>query len=338
MKSLTVVIAQEHMPLYRDAIKGLDLPAPVFGGKERNESVCSGLKSLSYIKDEETILIHDAARPFVEPAHIVRVAEAANISGAACLACPVADTLRREDGAYIERGGLWALQTPQGFRAGLLRRAHELAKPDKTVTDDTALVAALGHDIQMVPGSHRNIKITSPEDRILAEQLMDIHTETRIGTGFDVHAFSKDKRGSVRLCGIDIAHECGLEGHSDADVALHAITDALLGALALGDIGQHFPPSDIQWKDAASDKFLSHAAGLVRAQGGRIVNLDMTLICEAPKIGPHRRAMQEQVATICGIEPDRVSIKATTTEQLGFTGRREGIAAQACASVEVPRV
>jgi 2-C-methyl-D-erythritol 4-phosphate cytidylyltransferase/2-C-methyl-D-erythritol 2,4-cyclodiphosphate synthase len=219
----------------------------------------------------------------------------------------------------------------------LISRAHEQARNKESFTDDTGLAAALGHDVKMVPGSRANIKITTQEDWTLAERMAEQRMETRIGTGFDVHAFAKDKKGIVRLCGIDIPHDHGLEGHSDADVGLHALTDALLGALALGDIGQHFPPGNAEWKNASSDRFLKHAVDLVTEQGGRIVNLDLTLICETPKIGPHRVAMQERIAAICGVDAKRVSMKATTTEKLGFTGRKEGIAAQATASVEVPR-
>ncbi len=263
---------------------------------------------------------------------IARVAGSARKNGAACLAHPVADTLRRTDGVYVDRKNLWALQTPQGFTYDLIRRAHEMGGE---ATDDTSLVAALGHNIEMVLGSARNIKITTPEDWTMALD-MTRQKEIRTGTGFDVHAFAQDKRGKITLCGIEIPHDQGLEGHSDADAGLHALTDALLGALALGDIGQHFPPSDTQWKNASSDRFLKHAVDLVLARGGRIVNLDLTLICESPKIGPHRDAMRNRLAEICGIDPARVSVKATTTERLGFTGRREGIAAQASASIELP--
>jgi 2-C-methyl-D-erythritol 4-phosphate cytidylyltransferase/2-C-methyl-D-erythritol 2,4-cyclodiphosphate synthase len=336
LRSLTVVIAPEHAALYERAVGGLDLPEPVHGGAERNESVYRGLQALSHIRNDDIVLVHDAARPFIEPRHIMQVAAGAARHYAATLAAPVSDTLRRADGAYVDRKGLWSVQTPQGFHYGILRRAHEAA-PAMAVTDDTGLVAALGHDVKMVEGSRRNMKITTADDMMLAEQMMNIPMETRTGTGYDVHAFGKTKTGTVRLCGLDIPHDFPLDGHSDADVGLHALTDALLGALALGDIGLHFPPSDPQWKGAASDRFLQHAVKLVQDKGARIVHLDLTLICEAPKIGPHREAMQTKIAEICGLSPGRVSVKATTTEQLGFTGRREGIAAQAAATIEVPR-
>jgi 2-C-methyl-D-erythritol 4-phosphate cytidylyltransferase/2-C-methyl-D-erythritol 2,4-cyclodiphosphate synthase len=307
----------------------------VLGGVERNESVYNGLKALSDLAPDDIVLIHDAARPFIMPAEIMRVASAARQTGAATLAVPVTETLRRDDGTYIDRSGVWAVQTPQAFRYGLLMKAHEAGKGAR-VTDDTGLVAALGHPVEMVLGDRANIKITTPEDWAFAERMLKRPMQTRIGTGFDVHAFASDKPGTIRLCGIDISHAQGLEGHSDADVGLHALTDALLGAMALGDIGQHFPPSDMQWKNAESDRFLKHAVDLVRSKQGRIINLDLTLICETPKIGPHREAMQSRIAEICGLEASRVSVKATTTEKLGFTGRREGIAAQAAASIEVP--
>ncbi len=334
LQSLTVVISPGHGAMYDEAVKGLPLNPPVQGGPDRSISVFNGLNTIGSVTNDSIVLVHDAARPFVTSRDIARVACEAHESGAASLASLVTDTLRRGDNSYVERDNLWALQTPQGFRYGLLLQAHKRA--GGSVTDDTGLVAALGHAVTMVPGSRRNIKITAPEDWDFAESIMGRQTETRTGTGFDVHAFSRDKPGTIRLCGIDIPHEHGLEGHSDADVGLHALTDALLGAMALGDIGQHFPPSDIQWKNASSDRFLKHAVDLVAARGGRIVNLDLTLVCEAPKIGPHRGAMQAKIATICGIEPARISVKATTTEKLGFTGRREGIAGQAAASVELP--
>ena len=289
------------------------------------------------MNDEAILLIHDAARPFIDPVDILKVVHAVHENGAASLACAVTDTLRRQNGESVDRSGLWALQTPQGFHYGLICRAHAQAQGKDSFTDDTGLVAALGHDVKMIPGNRANIKITTPEDWALAERLAEQRMETRIGTGFDVHAFAPDKPGTIRLCGLDIPHDHGLEGHSDADVGLHALTDALLGALALGDIGQHFPSSDPQWKGAASDRFLKHAVDLVIQKGGRIVSLDLTLICEAPKVGPYREAMQQSIAAICNIDSSRVSVKATTTQKLGFTGRREGIAAQASASVEVSR-
>ncbi len=337
LQSLVVVISPDHKDLYNEAVKGMNLPQPVMGGAERIHSVANGLKHFAQLKDNDILLIHDAARPFIDTQTILKTVQAVHETGAACVATRVSDTLRRDDGNYVERDGLWALQTPQGFRFSVIRDAHADAKPENRYSDDTKLVAESGHAVTMVEGSRRNFKITTPEDWALAEQLTGSTMETRTGTGFDVHAFDPQKKGIVRLCGIDIAHDHGLEGHSDADLGLHALTDALLGAVAEGDIGKHFPSSDMQWRNADSSVFLKHAVGIVRNKGGRIVNMDLTLICEAPKVGPHVDAMRENVAKICGIETARVSIKGTTAQKLGFTGRREGIAAQAIATVEAPR-
>jgi len=335
LKDIRVVIDPFHKELYEHSVSGLNLPPPVPGGETRNVSVFKGLISFSQAKKEELILIHDAARPFVTVDEIMAVTQALKSSQAATLATPVSDTLRRDDGEYVDRNGLWAVQTPQGFHFGLIRKAHEMGK-SRNATDDTALVAAMGEDIKFVEGSRRNFKITTPQDWELARQLSEgTLTIPRTGFGFDVHAFDKSKKGPVRLCGVDVPHERALEGHSDADVGLHALTDALLGAMAAGDIGQHFPPSDPKWKGADSMKFLSHAVDLVEERGAWIVNVDLTIICEAPKIGPYRAAMQKRVADICGLMPEQVGIKATTTEGLGFTGRGEGIAAQAVATVLV---
>lgn len=337
LQSLIIVISPDHLDLYKDAVQGLNLPQPVMGGTERIHSVANGLQHFAQLKDNDIILIHDAARPFIDTQTILKTVQAVYETGAACVATRVSDTLKRDDGSYVERDDLWALQTPQGFHFSVIRDAHAQAKPENHYSDDTKLVAESGHAVMMVEGSRRNFKITTPEDWALAEQLMGSMMETRTGTGFDVHAFDPQKKGTIRLCGIDMAHEHGLEGHSDADLGLHALTDALLGAVAEGDIGKHFPSSDMQWRNADSAVFLKHAVGIVNNKGGRIVNMDLTLICEAPKIGLHVDVMRENVAKICGIDVHRVSIKGTTAQKLGFTGRREGIAAQAVATVEVPR-
>jgi 2-C-methyl-D-erythritol 4-phosphate cytidylyltransferase / 2-C-methyl-D-erythritol 2,4-cyclodiphosphate synthase len=337
LQEIRVVIDAAHEALYRESIAGLTLPAPIIGGETRNISVSNGLKSLSGAKKDDFILIHDAARPFIRRQEILAVAGALKAVRAATLAVPVSDTLRRDDGEYVDRGGLWAIQTPQGFHYGLIREAHEQAK-SKNATDDTALVAALGEDVKFVEGSRRNFKITTPADWDMAQQMMESGILIpRTGFGFDVHAFDAHREGPVRLCGIDVPHGHALAGHSDADVGLHALTDALLGAIASGDIGQHFPPSDPQWRGADSALFLKHAVALIAERGGKIANVDITIICEAPKIGPHREAMQKRVAEICGLSPNQVGIKATTTEGLGFTGRGEGIAAQAVATVLMER-
>lgn len=331
LAGLRVVIDPAHMPLYDAAAEGLGLPPPVLGGNTRSSSVFNGIKLFSDLQDEDFLLIHDAARPFVTQAGILSVVRALTESPAATLAVPVADTMRRGSGGLVgeamDRTDAFALQTPQGFHYGVIRRAHESSKgPD--ATDDTALVSALGVPVKLVAGSRRNFKITTPEDMEIAERMMN--PETRTGTGFDVHAFTEGS--SVRLCGVDIPFERALAGHSDADAGLHALTDALLGTIAAGDIGSHFPPSDPRWKGADSAIFLREAARLVAQRWGRIVHLDLTIVCEAPKIGPHREAMRARISDILEISMDQVSVKATTTEGLGFTGRGEGIAVQAVAS------
>lgn len=339
LQSLRVIIDSTAEELYRESVQGLNLPPPAFGGKNRKQSVFNGINGFFNLRNEERLLIHDAARPFVSKEEILSVIKVLEGSPAVSLAVPVSDTLRRQDGPYVDRNGLWALQTPQGFYYGVIRQAHEKATPNAPATDDTSLVAALGIPVTLVEGRRSNFKITTMDDFEMAEQLMRgmKPMETRTGMGFDVHAFTAPGvKKSVRLCGVDIPHDRGLEGHSDADAGLHAVTDALLGALAAGDIGQHFPPSDPQWKGVDSAVFLKKAVDMVAACGGRIINVDVTLICEAPKIGPHREAMQKRVAEICGLTPERVGIKATTTEKLGFTGRKEGLAAQAVATVSIP--
>lgn len=330
LRGLKVIIDPAHEPLYRDALSGLPLPDLVSGGKDRKESVRNGLYAFSGIEDSAVILIHDAARPFVTREQIEAVAKAAQQYGAATLSLPVSDTLKHEQGAYVSRDGLHALQTPQGFHYGLISKAHE---QKGACTDDTSLVAAMGHEIKLVPGGRENFKITTMDDLKMAEKLLP--RTTRTGMGFDVHAFTDGNK--VRLCGVDIPHNKSLAGHSDADAGLHAITDALLGAIAAGDIGQHFPPSDPRWKGVDSSVFLKHAVEIVRERGGEIVNIDATIICEAPRVGPHRETMQARIAEICGISPDQVGIKATTTEGLGFTGRGEGIAAQAIVAIEIQK-
>ena len=321
---------------------GEKLMEPVTGGATRQESVQAGLEGLAQ-SPPANVLVHDAARPFADAALIDRVIAALDKSEGVVPALPVTDTLKRANGTHItatvERTGLWRAQTPQGFRFAKLRAAHEAAsragKGD--FTDDAAIAEWHGLDVVLVEGAEANVKLTTVEDFETAERTMQVRNgptgEVRFGHGYDVHAFCDGDH--VMLCGVQIAHDRALAGHSDADVGLHALTDALLGAIGDGDIGAHFPPSDPKWKGAASDQFLRDAAARVRAHGGGIVNVDVTLICETPKIGPHREAMRKRVAEILEIEPERVSVKATTTEGLGFTGRREGIAAQATASVRL---
>lgn len=336
LHTLQVVISPEHERLYHDTVMGLSLPAPVFGGVSRKESVYSGLKALPDNKDVAHVLVHDAARPLLSPVEIDRLLATLQIYDAATLAAPMANTLRHEDGHTVDRTGLWSIQTPQGFRTDLLKAAHQKFENNDDFTDDAGMVEAMGQTVHMVAGSRMNFKITTEDDFIMAEQLVIAGLETRTGSGFDVHAFAPEPASSIRLGGIDIPHTHKLSGHSDADVVLHALTDALLGTIAAGDIGHIFPPSDPQWKGADSEIFLTEAARLVRAAGGMIRHCDLTILCEAPKIGPHRKTMQARIAAILGLSSARVSIKATTTEGLGFTGRREGIAAQAICTISLP--
>lgn len=334
LTGICVVINPEHRDLYEDAVRGLDLPEPVTGGIDRKSSIYNGIKSFSNLKKEDIILLHDAARALISTEDILKTVTSTHENKATTLAIPVTDTQKYSTGDYVERKGLWSIQTPQGFHYELIKQAHEEANDDVEYTDDTSLVAALGHDVELVPGSRTNIKITTPDDLTLAQKLLQQNFETRTGLGYDVHAFTEGDH--VTLCGIKIPHNRSLKGHSDADAGLHALTDALLGTIGAGDIGTHFPPSDPQWKDAGSAVFLEKAVDMVVEKGGIISNLDLTLICEEPKIGPHHSAMQARIAEICGITPERVGLKATTNEKLGAIGRGEGIAAQAVASVRFP--
>jgi 2-C-methyl-D-erythritol 4-phosphate cytidylyltransferase/2-C-methyl-D-erythritol 2,4-cyclodiphosphate synthase len=335
---IQVVIAPGDEGHYQAAVEAMGLPPPVAGGMTRQQSVLNGLEALA-AQAPDLVAIHDAARPFVRVSDIIGCLEALRpgIDGAV-LGVPLADTLKKVDdtgvlAGTVPRAGLWRAQTPQVFRFAKLLAAHRaassLAAHEATaLTDDAAVAERAGLRVVMVEGHDDNRKITTAGDMVST-------METRTAFGFDVHGFAAGSQ--VMLGGIAIPHGQALAGHSDADVALHALTDALLGTIGAGDIGKHFPPSDPQWRGVSSDRFLRHAVDLLAATGGRIVHLDLTLICEAPRIGPHREAMVESIARIAGIERDRVSVKATTTEGLGFTGRREGIAAQAVATVEVPR-
>lgn len=313
------------------------------GGHARSDSVYNGLKALSHISDKDIVLIHDAARPCISR-HMVRALVASLEAGyGATLALPVSDTLRKGDiqdsviaGEQIPRDALWRIQTPQAFYYGDILKAHQNAGPETSATDDTALASQIGLKIKLVQGSEQNIKITYQQDIMMAENFLSARMETRTGLGFDVHAFDPESIGPVRLCGMDIDHAHALAGHSDADVGLHALTDALLGAIGQGDIGRHFPPSDMSFKNMDSAIFLEKAVRLLQEMGGTIINLDLTLICEAPKITPYSDMMRARVAEITGAPQNRINIKATTTERLGFTGRKEGIAAQALASVRIP--
>ncbi|MFQ3665257.1 MAG: bifunctional 2-C-methyl-D-erythritol 4-phosphate cytidylyltransferase/2-C-methyl-D-erythritol 2,4-cyclodiphosphate synthase [Sphingomonadaceae bacterium] len=303
------------------------------GGETRQDSVRHGLESLAG-DGPSAVLIHDAARPFVPAALIDRVLQALAEWPGACPALPVVDSLRTGDSQVdgeVDRSRLFRVQTPQGFRFPDILAAHRAAPPG--ATDDVAVARAAGLAVALVEGDERAMKVTHGRDFARAEQLVGSVTAT--GTGFDVHRFGPGDH--LWLCGVKVPHTAGVIGHSDADVGLHALTDAILGALGEGDIGQHFPPSDPQWKGASSDRFLAHAAALVRAAGGTIDHVDVTIIAEAPKVGPHRAAMVARIGAILADHAPRVSVKATTTEGLGFTGRREGIAAQAAATIRLPR-
>lgn len=313
--------------------------APVLGGSTRQASVLNGLEALAEGTSPDIVLVHDGARPFVTVDVVQRVVSAlAQGASAVIPVVPVTDTVKKvaDDGRTIletvERSTLRRVQTPQGFRFDTILQAHRAAA-GLELTDDAAVIERAGLAVIAVDGDTRNLKITTAEDFVEAERNMFETRTVRTGFGFDVHRF--EAGDSVTLCGVKIPHTARLAGHSDADVGMHALTDAILGTIAAGDIGDHFPPSDPQWKGAASDKFLHHAAALVAERGGRIEHVDVTLICERPKIGPHKPAMRAAIANILGIDPDRVSVKATTTEKLGFTGRGEGIAAQAVATVRV---
>ena len=336
ISNVRVVINAEHRGLYDDAVSGLSVMAPVVGGATRQESVRNGLESLFDAKPGR-VLIHDAARPFLSAAIIERTLAALDETSGAIVAVPVTDTLKRARNEVVmetvERTGLWRAQTPQGFRFDEILAAHRRAA-GASLTDDAAVAEAAGLPVRLVIGADDNFKITTTDDLRRAERLLaPAAFEFRTGMGYDVHRFVAGD--GVTLCGIRIPHDQSLEGHSDADAGLHALTDALLGTIGAGDIGNHFPPSDPRWRGADSAQFLSHAVELLAANGARVVHVDVTIICERPKIAPHRAAMVSRIASIMGIAESRVSVKATTTEGLGFTGRREGLAAQAVATVAV---
>lgn len=332
------VIHPDDRALFSEATAGVGaLSEPVAGGATRQESVYNALQALKEAAPD-FVFVHDAARPFVSKDLIQRI-EAGLDDGAAGVvpAIPIVDTLvRQREGRRepVDRTNLFAVQTPQAFTFKSLLEAHEKAV-GAALTDDASVLEANDGVVTQVTGSDRNFKITRPEDFRKAEQMIESSlNETRMGSGYDVHRF--EDGSSVWLCGIEIPFSKALKGHSDADVALHALTDAILAALADGDIGAHFPPSDDEWRGAPSDRFLGFACERVRARGGRINHLGVTIICEAPKIRPHVDAMRSRIAEIAGIDTGRVSVQATTTEKLGFTGREEGIAAQATATLALP--
>lgn len=335
--AVRAVVHPDDDALYAACALGLDLLEPVAGGNTRQESVRLGLESLSDINPAK-VLIHDGARPLVKSAIIGRTVAALDAVVGAIAAIPVRDTLKRESegmiGETVDRYGLWRAQTPQGFRFAEILSAHRAAR-GLALTDDAAVAEHAGMPVALVEDTEDNLKITTADDLVRAERILSGGGgEIRVGTGFDVHRFGPG--GSVRLCGLDIPHGQSLAGHSDADVALHAITDALLAAAGEGDIGTHFPPSDARWAGADSATFVQFAIEKIKQRGGRITHMDLTVICETPKIGPHRQAMTARLRDLLEVSEDRVNVKATTTEGLGFTGRGEGIAAQATATVHLP--
>jgi len=341
---IVVVIHPDDRVLYEEAVGPVAdrLLAPALGGARRQDSVRVGLEALAE-RSPDLVLIHDAARPFVDGALISRVT--ASLQGHACaLPClPVTDTLKREEcgrvTGTVSREGLWRAQTPQGFHFDAILAAHRAAAQDPTLdfTDDAAVAEWFGLDVALVEGAEHNRKLTTAEDLTIADEMMRRGSGAgtiRVASGYDVHALGPGDE--VILCGVRIPHGKKLIGHSDADVGLHALTDALLGTIADGDIGTHFPPSDDRWRGAGSEIFLKAAAEKIAARGGSIVHVDVTLLCEAPRIGPYRDAMRGTMAEILGIESAQVSVKATTNEGLGFVGRGEGIAAMATATVRLP--
>lgn len=342
-------------PLLNEALAGLEdqgVLTPVPGGAERHDSVRAGLDALAALAEPpDLVLVHDGARPCV-PARVVRdTLEALETYKGVIPALPVSDTLKRVENGVITgtvpRADLWRAQTPQGFSFPLLHALHHRFR--EALTDDAALLEKDGHAVAIVMGSEDNIKLTVLEDLMRLERVLAPDTGSRsspkksapvpamlprVGLGYDVHAFAEGRK--LMLCGVEIPHDKGLAGHSDADVGIHTLCDAIYGALAEGDIGRHFPPSDNKWRDMDSARFLIHAGELIRNKGGMLVNADVTLICERPKIGPHAQTMRERLADLLQVPVNRISVKATTSERLGFTGREEGIAATAAVSIMVP--
>jgi 2-C-methyl-D-erythritol 4-phosphate cytidylyltransferase / 2-C-methyl-D-erythritol 2,4-cyclodiphosphate synthase len=335
------VLHPDDAAMFNEAAGGLRYQAPVGGGATRQDSVRAGLEALA-AQAPDIVLIHDAARPFVTAAVISRAIEAADQTGAAVPAIAIADTIKLVgNGGHVEatpeRARLRIAQTPQAFRFDAILEAHRSAERTgrDDFTDDAALAEWAGLTVATFEGDPANMKLTTPEDFVREEaRLGAMLGDVRTGTGYDVHAFGDGDH--VMICGVRVPHSRGFLAHSDGDVGLHALVDAILGALADGDIGSHFPPSDPQWKNAASDRFLKYAVDRVAARGGRVAHLDVTLVCERPKIGPLREAMRARIAEITGLDMSRVAVKATTSERLGFTGREEGIAAMASATIRLP--
>lgn len=340
-----VVIRREHHPYYKQAIEGLTLIPCVVGGHSRQESVRLGLESLTHHRPER-VLVHDVARPFVSSELISRVVHALDVHKAVIPVVAINDTIKHiHDGkvvSTIPREGVAIVQTPQGFDYKTIMAAHWQVKGEN-LTDDSAVCELVGIPVSTVMGEADNFKITSVEDIKRMEINLSLQTETRVGMGYDVHALAPHdvdtpvSQQYIKLCGIRIPSSHYLVGHSDSDAGLHALVDAILGAIGESDIGTHFPPSDIKWQGADSSRFLLHAYEMLRNRGGELVNIDVTIICERPRVNPHRDAMIERIASLLKIEPHRISVKATTTERLGFEGRGEGLAAHAIATVRLPR-
>lgn len=326
---ILVLIHPAHVELCRAAIGDLLGVRWLPGGASRTASVRAGLAAVG---STDAIVIHDAARPGLSPDIVSDVLAALETADAAAPALPVTDSLRRTTGEEVTRDGVLRVQTPQAFRAEIIRAAYAAAAEDAVFTDDLSVVQRVGARIKLIDGDIRLMKLTYPEDFDMAERLLVGARDVCVGAGYDAHRFGPGDH--VTLCGVRIAHDKGLIGHSDADAGWHALVDAILGALGEGDIGAHFPPSDPQWKAASSETFLRHAAALIMQAGARLTHVDVTLVCERPKIGPHREAMRAATARVLGLPLSRVSVKATTTERMGFTGREEGLAAQATATVE----
>ncbi|KEY99388.1 bifunctional 2-C-methyl-D-erythritol 4-phosphate cytidylyltransferase/2-C-methyl-D-erythritol 2,4-cyclodiphosphate synthase [Sphingobium indicum] len=336
--SIILVVGAGQEAEARTAIGDRPVAAIVQGADSRRGSVRAGLEHIASSGGAARILIHDAARPFLPGAVIDRLLSALAQAPGAIPTLPVTDTLVRNEaaraGEIVDRDGLARVQTPQAFHFDAILAAHRAWDIAREATDDAQIMRHAGHDVILVAGDERLEKLTYAEDFARAEVRLGATRRIRTGMGYDVHRLAPEEE--LWLCGVHIPHDRGLAGHSDADVAIHALVDALLGALAEGDIGSHFPPSDPQWRGVASSRFLEYAAERVAKRDGFIEHVDLTLICEAPKIGPHRDAMRGRIAEILGLSLDRVSVKATTTERLGFAGRREGIAAQAVATLSLP--
>ncbi len=331
LRNIRVVVGEGQRQAAGAALHGLEIGDLIEGGPERADSVNAGLAEI----DGDAVLVHDAARPFCPAVVVDRLIASLEFYEGAAPVLPIGDTLARIDdvlGEPVDRSGVARVQTPQAFRLASIRTAYQRWS-GPAPTDETTVARAAGMKVAIVEGDPSLEKLTFPADFERAEQWLAGRLRPRTGMGFDVHAFAGE--GPIMLGGIEVPHSRGLGGHSDADVVLHAITDALLGAAGLGDIGDHFPPSDTRWKGAASSLFLTHAVELLRGRGATIDHVDCTIIAEAPRVGPHRAAMRYRIAEIAGLSVEQVSVKATTTESLGFTGRREGIAAQAVASIRM---